>query len=415
MSFKHTNKQLQALDLLTSSAIHLMLFGGSQSGKTFILLRAILIRAVSKKSRHLIVRHRFNHVKTSIWHDTLPCVLALCFPDLIVRWDKVDFYIELSNGSQIWIAGLDSKERTEKVLGTKYSTIYFNECSQLEYDSVLTTISRISEKSGLTNKIYYDCNPPSQSHWCYSLFILNKDPQTKEKIANPQHYASLLMNPVDNRDNLPLGYIESFLESLPKRQRDRFLKGLFISDIEGALWLLDWVIKAQMVEKCEERVTGIGVDPAISEKEDSDLTGIIVASSDGKRANVLADYSLIASPEKWGQTVINAYNEHEANFIVVEVNQGGDMCKHVLKSIDKNVKVVEVRASKGKFARAEPITAFYERGEIHHAKGLQDLEDEYVTYVPINSKKSPDRLDAAVWVLSKLLLKPQRNRSFEIW
>jgi len=95
-----------------------MLRGGSRSGKTFILLRAICQRAINAPgSRHVVFRFRFNHAKTSIWSDTLPKVLKLCFPALRVRWDKTDFYVEFPNGSQIWIGGRYYMERVEKILG----------------------------------------------------------------------------------------------------------------------------------------------------------------------------------------------------------------------------------------------------------------------------------------------------------
>lgn len=113
-----TEKQRQANRLLAGPARNIMLRGGSRSGKTFVLVRAIIQRAINAPgSRHVIFRFRFNHAKTSVWSDTLPKVLKLCFPSLRVRFDKTDFYVELPNGSQVWIAGLDDKERVEKILG----------------------------------------------------------------------------------------------------------------------------------------------------------------------------------------------------------------------------------------------------------------------------------------------------------
>ena len=413
MNFKYTNKQQEGLNILTEGNLHTMLFGGSRSGKTFLMVRSIIIRALKCKSRHLIIRYRYNHAMVSIWHDTLPKVLKISFPQLAVQYHNKYSYIEFSNGSEIWIGGLDNEKISEKVLGREYSTIFLNECSQLDYKAVINVVTRLAEKTQLVNKAYYDCNPPSMKHWTYLQFIKKLLPQTLTPLKHPNNYKSLLMNPEDNQENLPANYIEGYLEDLPKSQKDRFKLGLFASDVEGALWEMDWIIKAQAAKMCEERVTVIGVDPAVTANENSALTGIIVASSDGECANILADYSLKASPERWGQTVINAYYKHGANSIVVEVNQGGDMCKSVLHSIDKNVKVVQVRASQGKFARAEPVTTFYERGEIYHAPGLEDLENELTTYVPISSKESPDRLDAMVWALTHLLLVPKQQANIK--
>ncbi len=409
-SFKATPKQIEATELHAAGILHVMLGGGSRSGKTFICIRNIIARALKKPSRHLIGRYRFNHAKTSIWHDTLPKVLHTRFPELPVKWNNSDFYIEFPNGSQIWLGGLDDKKRTEKVLGNEYSTIYLNECSQIEYDAVMVVLTRLAENSGLKNLMMYDCNPPSTAHWIYKLFIKKLDPRTEEPLKRPKLYTYLQMNPIDNYINLPPHYIDNVLGTLSERERLRFLDGQFLNDIEGALWKQDWIFKAQSIEPCEERVTAIGVDPAVTNNEDSAETGIIVAASNGTQANVIKDYSLKASPEKWGQTVVNAYHKHQANCIVVEVNQGGDLVESLIKSIDKTVKIVKVRASKGKFARAEPVSAMYERGEVYHAKGLGKLEDQLVSYVPINSTQSPDRLDAMVWVLTYLVIDKPRER-----
>jgi Phage terminase large subunit len=154
VSARLTPKQREANKLLAGPARNIMLRGGSRSGKTFILVRAIVQRAINApESRHVIFRFRFNHAKTSVWSDTLPKVLKLCFPGLAVRFDKTDFYVDLPNGSQIWIAGLDDKDRVEKILGQEYATLYFNESSQIPWGSVETAMSRLAQKCGLAPEI----------------------------------------------------------------------------------------------------------------------------------------------------------------------------------------------------------------------------------------------------------------------
>ncbi|GAG27763.1 unnamed protein product, partial [marine sediment metagenome] len=120
--------------MLTGSATNLMLFGGSRSGKTFLFIRNIIMRAMmAPGSRHAVLRFRFAHVKNAVVLDTFPKVLKLCFPELPSAdsmLNKTDWYAQLPNGSQIWFGGLDDKERTEKILGQEYVTIFLNECSQ---------------------------------------------------------------------------------------------------------------------------------------------------------------------------------------------------------------------------------------------------------------------------------------------
>jgi len=233
--FKKTEKQIEASKLIKSSARNVMLFGGSRSGKTFILVYAVIVRAMKTKSRHVILRLNFNHIKTSIWADTLPKVLKTCFPSLVVSWNKTDYFIRLENGSEIWVAGLDDEKRVEKILGKEYSTIYFNECSQIPYKSIGIAITRLAEKNELKKKIYYDENPPSKKHWSYWLFIKHADPITSEAVEK-EKYASLLMNPRDNIENIDDEYISEVLSQMPEKMRQRFELGEFVDDYDGLVY-----------------------------------------------------------------------------------------------------------------------------------------------------------------------------------
>lgn len=223
--FVKTPKQKEAIKLLASSAKNIMALGGSRSGKTFILIYALIVRACKVKSRHVILREKFNAIKTSIWLDTLPKVMKICFPDLSYHENKTDYYITLPNGSEIWIGGLDNKERTEKILGKEYSTIYFNECSQLQYHAVIMAKTRLAEKNILKKKFYFDENPPTKRHWSYWLFVKYFDP-VSEMPVNKKDYVSILMNPKDNLDNIDEDYL-SILEAMPEKERIRFMEGIF--------------------------------------------------------------------------------------------------------------------------------------------------------------------------------------------
>lgn len=233
--FRLTEKQCEAVKLLSSQARHIMLFGGSRSGKTFLAVRALIIRASKEKSRHVILRLNFNHIKTSIWLDTLPKVLKISFPDLTVEWNKTDYYITLPNGSEVWVGGLDDEKRVEKILGKEYSTMYFNECSQIPYKSIQIALTRLAEKNTLKKKAYYDQNPPGKKHWSYWLFEKHLDPVDNIPVE-PTRYASILMNPKDNIDNIDPEYITEILDNLPEAQRKRFKDGEFSTDDDGAAY-----------------------------------------------------------------------------------------------------------------------------------------------------------------------------------
>ncbi len=265
--------------------------------------------------------------------------------------------------------------------------------------------TRLAELTPLVNKFFFDCNPPSKKHWTYQTFIEGMDPMDHTPM-DLSGYGHLLMNPMDNKDNIADGYIENILMKMPARQRQRFLEGMFLSDIEGALWTLDMVNQAKAKEHGEIEETVIGLDPSATGGPNSDLAGIVAAGrDDNKEGVVLADYSLRASPNVWANVAVNAYHEHQASCIVAEINQGGEMVEQIIHSIDPQIKVVKIHAKKGKIARAEPISALYEQNKVAHKEGLEDLETEYMEYVPLTTASSPDRMDASVYALSKLLLK----------
>lgn len=230
MSFKKTLKQQEAIPLLGSKK-YAALYGGSRSGKTFIIVYGLLVRASKEKSRHVIVRRTFASVKRSVWLDTLPKVLSICFPDLPVKYNKSDFYITLPNGSEIWLAGLDDS-RVEKILGMEFSTIYFNEASELEYSPLQTVISRLAQKNNLKKKVWFDFNPPNKSHWSYWLFIKGLEPLEGEPLENADEYGHILMNPKDNLENIDEEYLK-ILERMPERDRQRFLEGKFSDESDG--------------------------------------------------------------------------------------------------------------------------------------------------------------------------------------
>src|SRR5450631_2891818 len=213
VTFSLTPKQNEANKLLAGPQQHTMLFGGSRSGKTFLLTRAVAIRALkAPNSRHCILRFRLGHIKASMMLDTFPKVMKLCWPDVKYEMNKSDFYARLDNGSEIWFGGLDDKERVEKILGNEYATLYFNECSQIPYSSRNVAITRLAQlvqqkiqglpERPLPLRVYYDENPPDKGHWTYRLFKLKVDPESKQPLSDPENYACMQMNPRDNLDNL---------------------------------------------------------------------------------------------------------------------------------------------------------------------------------------------------------------------
>lgn len=234
--FNLTPKQYEAVDLMIGEANQIMCYGGSRSGKTFLIVYVIFVRAaLEPNSRHCILRAAFAHAIQSIWLDTIPKVLAIAFPNLGAKPNKSRYYYTLPNGSEVWVGGLDNADRVEKILGNEYSTMYFNECSQLDYGSISIARTRLAQKNGLRKMTYYDQNPPKKSHWSYWLFEMLIDPIEDEAIEDPQDYASILMNPADNMDNIDEEYLK-MLSKLPQKEKNRFLLGLFDDESDGSVY-----------------------------------------------------------------------------------------------------------------------------------------------------------------------------------
>lgn len=182
------------------------------------------------------------------------------------------------------------------------------------------------------------------------------------------------------------------------------LYGEILDNIDGALWTEDTIERSRVINPPDHltRIV-VGVDPAVTNTEDSDETGIIVAGKDARSEGwVLADYTMRGTPLEWATRAVEAYRLHNADAIVVEVNNGGDMIPNLIAQVDAFIPVREVRATRGKKVRAEPIAAFYEQGRVHHVGRYTKLEEQMTTWTP-DSPNSPDRLDALVWAMTDLL------------
>ena len=185
-----------------------------------------------------------------------------------------------------------------------------------------------------------------------------------------------------------------------------------LDDIPGALWSRRALDESRVASAPPLTRIVVGVDPAASSGENASETGIVVGGIDARgAAYVLEDWSLRGSPDQWARKAVAAYRKHEADCLVAEVNQGGEMVERVIRSV-ADVPVKLVRATRGKYVRAEPISALYEQGRVHHVGMLPELEDQMIAFTPSDSvtarsaegatRQSPDRVDALVWMLTEL-------------
>jgi len=230
----------------------------------------------------------------------------------------------------------------------------------------------------------------------------------------------------DNSANLAGTYLEAVKAQYEgTRLGKQELYAEVLEESEGALWTTDTLDACQIDRKDLPYLNRIvvAIDPAVTSNAESDMTGIVVAGVDvNGKGYILGDYTEKLSPQGWASKAIQLYHQFEADRIVAEVNQGGDMVKTTIHGEDDTIPFKAVRASRGKYARAEPISALYERKLVHHVRNpedgsnLEELETQMRTWSPLGSIGSPDRLDAMVWALSDLMLngyaKPQLKLAY---
>jgi hypothetical protein len=384
--------------------------GGSRSGKTTLLCTTTIMRALKVgTSRHVILRQAQNACWTSVGLDTFPKVMRTFFSAVKYEMNKTMHFATMENGSEIWLGGLDDSKNLDKILGNEYSTIFFNECSQIGFSAVNLALTRLAQNVGLKQRAYYDLNPVGKSHWTNKLFNLKKDPATDKPLTNPEEYASFHLSPRDNSYNLSTEYLNS-LAHLPPRQRMRFLEGLYADETDDALWTS---VGIETLRVMEEEVPPlvrvvVAVDPSGAKDaldQAKDAIGIVVMGlgEDG-HGYVLEDATLLAGPSTWARRAVACYHKWKADCIVAETNFGGAMVENVIRSIDQSINYKEVRASRGKVQRAEPVAALasiedetHNTGwRIHHVGHFPDLEEELSCFTQLGytGERSPNRADA---------------------
>lgn len=307
--------------------------------------------------------------------------------------------IQTSKGSNV--AQLKSLKRVGLIL--------VDEAQELVDEDVFDRIDLSMRDRDVRSRIILSLNPTDKDHWIHCRFFAAREiADDFNGIAGDTCYIHTTY--LDNRANLDGDFLrlaEECRMADPIRYRNIFL-GFWQGETEGALWT-DAMIAPYRVAKPPEDLDRVvvAVDPAVTSAEGSDETGIVVAGRKRLRGEthfyVLADRSLRASPATWAAAVANAFREFEADRVIAEVNQGGDLVQSLLaQQGGRAMPFRAVRATRGKLVRAEPVASLYEHGLVHHAGAFGELECQMRTYVGTDTQRSPDRLDALVWALTAL-------------
>ena len=381
-----------------------ILTGGRGSGKSYHV--AYFLLWLIHEPGHVVLFTRYTLVSAGI--SIMPEFLEKI--DLLSKLDEFhitkDEIIHKVSGSRIIFKGIktSSGNQTANLKSIQgVTTFILDEAEELtDYDS-FEKIDLSIRQQGIANRVVLVMNPSNKSHWVFTNYInANRDDVT--------HVHTTYM---DNLANLS----ESFLEQAERTRQTNPIRykhifgGEWLDESEGILWNRMIINQARTDTYTAKRIV-IGVDPATTATMDSDETGIIVGCiDDNGNGYVLEDLSGRYSPSQWGALVGSAYTRWNADCIVAEKNQGGDMVEPILRQHHKTARVKLVSATKGKAVRAEPIYGLYEQGKVYHVGQFPILEHQMVTFNP-ESGQSPDRVDALVWLFTDLMLKPKKSIEF---
>ena len=236
--------------------------------------------------------------------------------------------------------------------------------------------------------------------------VITTTPKPTQLIRNLMKRTNMVItrgSTFENEANLAPAALEQLREKYDNTRLGRQeLYAEVLDDTEGALWNYKNLDETRVVKIPEMQRIIVGIDPAVTNNEGSDETGIIIAGKgiDG-RYYVLDDVSGKMTPDGWCRLAIDMYYKYQADRIVAETNNGGDLVERLIRTIDNDVAYTPVHASRGKLVRAEPIAALYEQRKVSHVGMFSELEEQLCSFT-VGSRQSPDRLDALVWALTEL-------------
>jgi phage terminase large subunit-like protein len=376
-----------------------LILGGRGSGKTragaeWVRREALASDLGSAGKQIALVGETFHDVR-SVMIEGVSGLLAVHPPDERPQ-------LEISRNRLVWpngtVAQIFSAENPGGLRGPQFNAAWCDEIAKWRLAEEVWDMLQFGLRLGTTPRAVVTTTP-------------RPVPIVKRLLADTMT-AVTRARTFDNRANLAAGFIDEMARryegTLLGRQE---LEGELIEDVSGALWRRDWIETARLSAAPELQRIVVAVDPPVTATKTSDACGLVIAGrgSDG-RAYVLADRTLKGrAPLEWARAAVAAYREYEADRIVAEVNQGGDLVTTVVHQVDPDVPISTVRATRGKWTRAEPVAALYAEGRVCHVGEHGALEAQMLAFGDDGrvGGRSPDRVDALVWAVTELMLQAQ--------
>ena len=307
------------------------------------------------------------------------------------RFEVVRRRLLWENGA---VAQMFSSEDPESLRGPQFDAAWCDELAKWKHDEACFDMLQFGLRLGEFPRQLITTTP--------------RPTKLLKRLVNDRFVTTTRLRTADNAKNLAPDFIEAirarYAGSVLGRQE---LEGELIEDRDDALWSRETIENALIGEVPELGRIVVAVDPPASSRKTSDACGIVAVGLDRDgNAVVLADATMrAAKPQDWAGAAVALFHRLEADCLVAEVNQGGDMVTAVIRTVDPAAPVKAVRATRGKWLRAEPVAALYSQGKVKHAGRFAELEDELCDFGPngLSNGRSPDRVDALVWAISELM------------
>jgi phage terminase large subunit-like protein len=382
-------------------------FGKTRSGVEWVrenvkrgIKRIAAVAATNSDIERVMVKGESGFLSVCWKGDKTYAGKKMGFPE----WSPTKRTLTWENGAQVQFF---SAEEPERLRGPQFELAWCDETAAWNKDVDTWAMLQFCMRLGKHPRIMVTTTPKPTK----LIRQIIKDPKTVVTTGST----------FDNSANLADTYLTAVKEQYEGTRLGRQeLYAEVLEEAQGALWTTDMLDRASVKSEDVPDLVRIvvSIDPAVTSNAESDMTGIIVAGIDVNGiAYVLGDYTDRLSPQGWASKAISLYHHYKADRIVAERNQGGDMVRRTLEVEDETVPIKLVHASRGKYARAEPVSALYERNLVRHVidpadgANLNELETQQRTWEPLGSIGSPDRLDALVWAITELSLngyaKPQ--------
>lgn len=368
-----------------------LLLGGRGFGKTRTAAEWIRSLAERGKDRRIALLGRTSSDVRDVMIEGESGILNICPPWFKPIYEPSKRRLTWPNGV---VATTFSAEEPDMLRGPQFHAAWCDELAAFP-DVAAWDNLRFGLRLGRRPRVVVSTTPRPTDE----IRALVKDPTTH--VTRGSTY--------ENKRNLAPDFLNRIVTKYEGTRLGRQeLEAEILDDTEGALWTQGIIDQHRQISPPEElRRIVVAIDPAVSAKATSDETGIITVGVDyNGHAWVLDDDSGMYKPDAWANKAIWRYNVREADCIVAETNNGGDLVEVNLRTVPggRNIPFKSVHASRGKAVRAEPVAALYEQGKVHHVGRFAQLESQMTTFVPGVTQKSPDRMDALVWAITETML-----------